>query len=1336
MKILRWTLRLFGLVVVLAAVAVGLLFGALNTDAGQRQLEHLTAWATGGMVQLSGVSGAFPSAPRIGRIALADRGGAWLTVDNARLDWSASRLLGGTALIHDLSADKITLSRLPAGSSSQSSGTISLPVEIRLERLHIGRLELAAPVAGIAASLLVDGSASIRDLDDGRAELALTRLDADGRYLVSGRIDPDRLHALVSAAEPMHGLIANLAELPDLGALDIEASLDGPWQATVATLDASAGPFRAKAHGALDLRGKTGDLSVKATAPAMTPRADLSWQGVSLTAHLHGPFAAPQAEAKLTLDGLSAPGGGLRRLSVELHGDAAQSHLHATLDGLRLPGPRPDLFAAAPITLDADARLDDPQRPIRFDLHHTLLDLAGTAQTGGAAKLTAKLVLPDLAPLAAASGVDLQGSAALDLGAAMDGGTTRLTVDGPVAITGGMTPLPGLIGPDGRLGVAAALTGSDIALSRLAVDGSTLHLAATGGLKAGVADLDWTLKLADLHVLVATLEGDLAAAGHLRGPLDDLAAHAEISGEIASPGVPRSPLTTHLDATGLPGRPQGHLMAEGSLDGAPLDLDATVSRDADGGMAAHIGKGDWKSAHLEGDFAFAPGETIPVGHVAARMARLDELRRLTGLPLVGSFDATADVAAENGHVVATAKLRGNGVGLAGAATLRQASLDAKVVDPGTAAQVEARLQLDGIAAQGIGGTMRLDAKGRLDALDLGLVANLTGIGDAPLAVSGAARLDTARRSLALSALTAATHGETLRLLAPARLDFADGVAVDRLRLGLRDAVLAVAGRLSPTLDLTAQLSNVTANLARIAAPDLQAVGTLQAEARLTGTLANPAGKLQATARGMRLTAGPASSFPPADLIATAELAGNAARIDLRLSAGDNLATLAGIAPLAAAGALNLHAGGRLDLGTLDHILAAGGRRVRGIAVLDATIGGTLQAPSPVGSLRLSGGDLQDYTIGANVSAIDGLIEAQGDAIRISRFTGRAGPGTISLDGQLSLAAPMPIDIGLKMDKARALASDRLTADLDSDLHLRGDLMGQLALGGTIRIDNAEVRAPDSLPPQVAALDVRVRGEKPPPPPSPGPDITLALQLDSPGRIFVRGRGLDAELSGALRIGGTAAAPLPDGKFEMRRGAFNLAGLTLTFTTGEIGFDGSGKIDPTLNFVAASTNGSVTANLTISGYASAPKITLSSTPELPQDEVLAQLLFHTNSSNLSPLQLAQIAAGLAQISGAGGGFDPLNSIRSALGLDTLRVGSGQSGAGPAVQAGRAIAPGVYVGVQQNASGSGTQATVQFDLTKGLKLETNVATSSATQANATGAAASDNGASVGLTYQFEY
>jgi translocation and assembly module TamB len=145
----------------------------------------------------------------------------------------------------------------------------------------------------------------------------------------------------------------------------------------------------------------------------------------------------------------------------------------------------------------------------------------------------------------------------------------------------------------------------------------------------------------------------------------------------------------------------------------------------------------------------------------------------------------------------------------------------------------------------------------------------------------------------------------------------------------------------------------------------------------------------------------------------------------------------------------------------------------------------------------------------------------------------------------------------------------------------------------------------------------------------------------------------------------------------------------------------------------------------------PKIVLSSVPDLPQDEILSQLLFNTTRSRLSAFQVAQIAAALASISGVGSSVtDPLGSVRAKLGLDQLSVGSDANG-GSTLQLGRYVAPGVRIGAAQSASGTGTQARVQIDIAKGLKLQTTAGTGSA-QAQGS----SSGGTSVGVMYEFEY
>jgi len=261
-------------------------------------------------------------------------------------------------------------------------------------------------------------------------------------------------------------------------------------------------------------------------------------------------------------------------------------------------------------------------------------------------------------------------------------------------------------------------------------------------------------------------------------------------------------------------------------------------------------------------------------------------------------------------------------------------------------------------------------------------------------------------------------------------------------------------------------------------------------------------------------------------------------------------------------------------------------------------------------------------------------------------------------------------------------------------------------------------------------------------------VALNLTVAAPRAVFVRGRGLDAELGGQLRIGGTSADPEISGGFDLRNGTVNLAGATLTFSSGRVGFNGYGvkkRIDPTLDFTAINISGGVTATLNVGGYADAPVISLSSTPEMPQDEILSRLVFGVSVTQLSPLQLAQIGAALATMGVGGGTFNPINAVQRKLGLDRLAIGGGSSNSGSAsgtagetsnaatIEAGRYVTRRVYIGAKQSTSGS-TQAQVQVDLTKSLKLQTTLGTGGGTVQGAT--PQNDPGSSVGITYQFEY
>jgi translocation and assembly module TamB len=1351
---------LVSLVVLLVAI---LLIGA-NTGPGRHLIETETASLTGGSVQLAGITGRFPDHLRLHRIELTDARGAWVTIDDLVLDWHPLALIGKTVRVDRLAAAHVAVPRLaeaaPAkpGPPPKSGGSLNLPLRLEIASLDLPRLDVGAPLAGHDLHIAATGHATIASLapilaGPTLATLPTTDLRLDitnhagpGDYAIEGHVTPGRIDLHLTADEPAHGLIATYAGSDQLLPLKLDLTLAGPHDAEALKLALDAGPLTLAAHGVTDLVHNAADLTLDAHAPSMTPAAGVSWSSVALDARVAGPFRTPHATGHLDLEQLAAGGAHIGSIKADLAGDRGRLAINALIASLRIPGPKPDLFVSAPVTLTAEANLADPARPVTFRVTHPLLTLAGHATT--AAPIAAHLTLgvPNLAPLAAAAGVALDGHTTLTADITANGANDTATITGPLAITGGVAPAPALIGANGALSLSVAKNGQTITLDHLTIDGAGLHVAASGRTiqpddQLRFVDAKFRVGLPDLALASPAAKGDLTLTGTATGPTTDLAAAIHAAGNVGARQVPVGPITLDVAATHLPGAPDATIALGGRLDAAPVTLKAHLTRDKAGQTSVQLSALDWKSAHGTADLALAPNAKLPTGRLDIAIRSLADLDRLSGQSLGGAITARLDAA----PALARLDVRATGLTAAGSHVARL-TLAGTVRDPQARPDLDLALTTTGIEAGGIQANANATARGTLDALALGLKADVPDLKGAPATLATTETLDLPKSEVLLRTLGADWHGEDLRLLAPSRVTWAPAVAVERLRLALADATLSLDGTVSPKLHLTAQLRNVTPSLARPFAPSLNATGTISADANLAGSTANPTGEIRLDAANLHLATGPAASLTPATLALVTRLANGAANLDAHLTAGPKVQlTVAGAVPLKAAGRLAVHASGRIDLAVANPILEQQGRHLTGRLTLDATATGTTAHPELQGGLQLANGDIQDFSQGAHLTAIAADIALAGETVRVERFSAQAGKGTINLNGSVGALAPgLPVDLRLTMNQASPITSDLLSATLDANLTLTGHASGRMNAAGRLTIDRADINIPNGLPPSVATLNVIKPGQKrsaPAGPAAAGPVIGLALAVAAPGEIFVRGHGLDATLGGNLTVAGTATAPVIEGGFQLRRGSFSLAGVNLTFTKGDVGFNGTtnGKLDPTIDFAAQSIVNQYTAELDVTGYASKPKISLHSTPALPQDQVMALLLFGTETSNLSPLQIAQIAAALASLSGADGGFDPLGSVRNTLGLDRLSVGSGTSSTGKtntgaSIEGGKYITKRVYVGARESTAGGGTQALVQIDLTKRLKAFTTVGTGG----TVTGATTPENdpGSSVGLKYQFRY
>ncbi len=229
-------------------------------------------------------------------------------------------------------------------------------------------------------------------------------------------------------------------------------------------------------------------------------------------------------------------------------------------------------------------------------------------------------------------------------------------------------------------------------------------------------------------------------------------------------------------------------------------------------------------------------------------------------------------------------------------------------------------------------------------------------------------------------------------------------------------------------------------------------------------------------------------------------------------------------------------------------------------------------------------------------------------------------------------------------------------------------------------------------------------------PEAGPDRAQTLELDitleAPARLFLRGRGLDTEWNGRMRIAGSLAAPEFDGGFRFRRGRLDFLGQRFAIQQGEISVLGGASPQIYLDLSARAESDGIVAKVQLVGPIEHPELRLASEPRLAQDEILARLLFGRSASELTPLQGVKLAAALHALQG-GDGFNLLASLRDATGLDRLDVGNDEAGA--YVSAGKYVSDEVYVEVEQGTSADDTRVRMEVELSPSVSVNSQVSTS---------------------------
>ncbi len=371
-----------------------------------------------------------------------------------------------------------------------------------------------------------------------------------------------------------------------------------------------------------------------------------------------------------------------------------------------------------------------------------------------------------------------------------------------------------------------------------------------------------------------------------------------------------------------------------------------------------------------------------------------------------------------------------------------------------------------------------------------------------------------------------------------------------------------------------------------------------------------------------------------------------------------------------------------ELRPLWDLFIGGGQTLSGRVATHGVVSGTLNSPKLVGEASLSKGRFQDIGTGLSLQNLTLNADFGADAITVRQASGVDGHGgTVSGVGDIGLTRDGGSTFALKLSKFRLFDNDIGTASVSGAVTVNRAADGHAKLTGALRVDRADIVAATPTPTGVVALDVVeinrpvAEGEEAAPArASAGPPVALDVAIKAPRGVFVKGKGLNVELSLDSHVGGTVNAPELTGVANLVLGSYDFAGKRFDFDQRGSIHLGSTPEDIRLDLSATLQEPTLTAVVRVTGTAAKPEIKLSSTPVLPQDEVLSEVLFGSSAAQLGPSQAAELASALASLAG-GGGFDVLGRLRQFAGLDRLALGAGTTGTG--VAGGKYINDNVYV-----------------------------------------------------------
>ncbi|MCX4149120.1 MULTISPECIES: translocation/assembly module TamB domain-containing protein [Paraburkholderia] len=383
----------------------------------------------------------------------------------------------------------------------------------------------------------------------------------------------------------------------------------------------------------------------------------------------------------------------------------------------------------------------------------------------------------------------------------------------------------------------------------------------------------------------------------------------------------------------------------------------------------------------------------------------------------------------------------------------------------------------------------------------------------------------------------------------------------------------------------------------------------------------------------------------------------------------------------------------------------------GHLALKLALGGTVAKPNLTGSLL--GDGLSATMVDQGVQLKDGVVRIalSQNLVDFQQVEFHGASGTLRATGRVRLDGAQP-------DLTASIVADKLElfAAPDRNLSLSGSASvanagaeGGMAINGKFVVDHALFDMPEQSAPKlgddvvVVRPDGTVAGERPPPqvagtnkpigPFAPRANIDISL-----GNSFrFRGMGADLGLTGTITAMSAPNLPLRAvGNVRVTQGStYTAFGRKLNIENGFFTFNGP-VANPGINILAMRRNQQVEAGVQVTGTVQFPVAKLVSEPNVADNEKLSWLLFgHGTDQGNNLGQQSTMTTALALLGSASG-----KRIAQTFGLDEFSIGRSEVGLTDpqVVMVSKAINEWLVVGYEQGLQSASNAIKATVNLTR--------------------------------------